>query len=413
MSSGMLPNYYQCLQRLYALQGMRGMKLGLDNSLHLNTALGFPAAQFPSIHIAGTNGKGSVSTKIAAALQFTGLKTGLYTSPHISSFCERIRINGTSISEDDVARLLENIFAVAEKEGIAATFFEITTLLAFQYFAEQHVDMAVIETGLGGAYDSTNIVKSQLCVITSLSLDHTDILGSTLTDIAREKAGIIKPGIELVLGPNVPLELIAPYAEAKQATYYCVQGTYSDYNSENSAIAAKCLELLGVNQEAIAQGIQALPPCRMEHVLPRTPEQPWPLAVILDVAHNPDGLERLFTALCERYPGHPIRVVCGLSSSKDMTSCVTVLKQHGSAFHLVAAHNQRALAVNELHKSFVAAGITDDKLFVLPTLEDNCLLALNRAATQREVLVICGSFFIMAAVRRLLGIVEPCDPLEL
>lgn len=409
----MSPKYHQLLQRLYALKSLKGMKLGLENSLRLNAALDFPAAKFSSIHIAGTNGKGSVSTKIAAALQLTGKKTGLYTSPHISSFCERVRINGIVISEEDVTKLLEHIFAVAEKEGIAATFFELTTLLAFQYFAEQRVDRAVIETGLGGTYDSTNIVEPQLSVITSLSLDHTDILGLKLSDIAREKAGIIKPGIPLVLGPSVPWELIAPYAEAKQATCYRVQGTYRDYNSENSATAAKCLELLGVDQRAIVQGIQALPPCRMEHVKAPRPQQPWPLAVILDVAHNPDGIEKLFTSLRLSYPKLPFRIVCGLSKNKDVASCLTVLKEHGSAFHLVAAHNNRAMDVEELRNSFVAAGVGQDKLYVLPTLEDNCLLALEMATCQQEVLVICGSFFIMSFVRCLLGIVEHCDPLDL
>ena len=186
----------------YEKQGATGYKEGLETTLALDEHFGHPHQAFRSIHIAGTNGKGSLSHLIAAEFQVSGYRVGLYTSPHLVDFRERIRVNGTPIDEDYVVKFVEE-----EKEfyePLHPSFFELTTAMAFKYFKEKHVDIAVIEVGLGGRLDCTNIITPILSVITNISLDHTQLLGNSLEQIAFEKAGIIKPGVPVVIGEATP-----------------------------------------------------------------------------------------------------------------------------------------------------------------------------------------------------------------
>ena len=186
----------------YERQGTSGYKEGLDNMLALDEHFGHPHRQFRSIHIGGTNGKGSVSHVLAAQLQVCGYKVGLYTSPHLVDFRERIRVNGKPVSEDFVVKFVENNRTFFD--SLDLSFFEITTAMAFQYFKEQEIDIAVIEVGLGGRLDSTNIITPLLSIITNISLDHTQLLGSSLEEIAREKAGIMKKDVPCVIGEATP-----------------------------------------------------------------------------------------------------------------------------------------------------------------------------------------------------------------
>jgi len=186
----------------YEQQGKQGYKEGLQNMQALDERYGHPHQKFKSIHVAGTNGKGSCSHMLAAILQRAGYRVGLYTSPHLVDFSERIRINGKPVSQEYVVKFVEdsrNFF-----ESINASFFEITTAMAFKYFADNNVDIAVVEVGLGGRLDSTNIITPLVSLITNISLDHTDMLGSTLEQIAMEKAGIIKRGVPVVIGEATP-----------------------------------------------------------------------------------------------------------------------------------------------------------------------------------------------------------------
>lgn len=194
----------------YEKQGSAGYKPGLDTMMAMDKHYGHPHTKYRTIHVAGTNGKGSVSHSLAAQLQVCGYKVGLYTSPHLVDFRERIRINGTPISEEEVTRFVDGERDFYEK--LNPTFFELTTMLALKYFAEQDVDIAVIEVGLGGRMDSTNIIQPLLTVITNVSMDHTQLLGTTLPQIAREKAGIMKKGVTCVVGEATP-ELRAVYNE--------------------------------------------------------------------------------------------------------------------------------------------------------------------------------------------------------
>lgn len=193
-------DYLFCRTASYETQGTSGYKEGLEYSLTLDAYFAHPHRQYPTIHVAGTNGKGSVSHMLAAVLQRSGYRVGLYTSPHLVDFRERIRINGQPVSEQYVVDFVAQNRAFWEP--LAPSFFEVTTALAFKYFAEQHVDIAVIETGLGGRLDCTNIISPILSIITNISLDHTQLLGHTLEAIANEKAGIIKPATPVVIGEN-------------------------------------------------------------------------------------------------------------------------------------------------------------------------------------------------------------------
>jgi dihydrofolate synthase/folylpolyglutamate synthase len=297
-------SYRDTLQKLYSVNQQRGVKFGLANMLELSNFFSHPERNYPTIHIAGSNGKGSVTTKIAKAYEFSGKRIGLYTSPHLSTYRERISINGVFIEPWEVEKTLNEIMTAAEENSIPATFFELTTLLAFCYFAEKNVDLAVIETGLGGRFDATNIVTPLLSIITSISLEHTEILGNSLEEIAYEKAGIIKPGVPVIVGPRVPLQPVSDLAGRLGSSYIQVEGNFSWFDEENNAISKKALETLKLPEEFIEEGVKALPPCRME-IVKESPK------VILDVAHNPDGLLHLFQAIQKKHPNRPFRVVCG------------------------------------------------------------------------------------------------------
>lgn len=398
--------YDKLLKKLFSINLHGGMKLGLNNIEQLNAAMGHPMKAFKSIHVAGTNGKGSVVTKMAKALEEEGYRVGLFTSPHISTFRERIRINGQLIDEESTSKHLQAIFELIDRQKIAATFFEITTALAFAYFAEQKVDFAVLEAGLGGRLDATNIVTPEISVITSISYEHTEYLGHTLEEITLEKAGIIKPNIPIVIGPCVPFQVVEPIAIKKKSLLFQVMGHFINFNDENNAIAKKALEVMGLSNESISKGLKVLPPCRIE-VISENP------ITILDVAHNPDGLEHLFQTLSQRYPNKTTRVVFGLSKNKDIEGCLNVLKHYGSQFHLVEAPNGRGIPVPDLNQKMLERDFSKDSIFIDESISKTILKAKEEAKTQKQIFVICGSFFIMNEARTALGIREPRDDIDM
>jgi dihydrofolate synthase/folylpolyglutamate synthase len=403
-------SYSELIQKLFNVNLFGGIKLGLQNSLSLQKLLQYPDHSFTSIHIAGTNGKGSVSTKIAFAFEKAGYRVGLYTSPHISSFRERIRINGKMISETAVESILSDLFKIVEKAQIPATFFELTTFLAFLYFAQEKVEIAVLETGLGGRLDATNVVHPCLSIITSISLDHTEILGSTREDIAIEKGGIIKENIPVVIGPHVPLAPIQAIAFLKNSLCIPVTGSYLLFEEENRTVAHTALNYLAphfnLSSEAIAQGLEGKQPCRFEIVK-------GPPLVILDVAHNPDGLYHLFQSIHYYYPTCSLRLLFGLSKSKDLKGCLQIIATHGSHFHLVEACNGRGAPTKELYRSLKELSIEDSHLFTHESIEKGVREAQQEAQKQEQILLICGSFFIMAQARQALDFLEPLDTIDL
>jgi len=352
------------IEKLFSLYGRGGIKLGLETMRRLSAAFDEPHRAFRTVHIAGTNGKGSVATKTAAALQAAGFRTGLFTSPHIETFRERIRIDGEMIGEEEVLELLAPLMEC----GIEATFFEITTLLALLYFKKQKVDYAVIETGMGGRLDATNIIVPEAAAITSIGRDHCRFLGESLEEIAREKGGIIKPNVPCVVGPTVNLEL--PVIK--------VEGEFADYEEENCAVAERLLKLIGVGEKAVAVGLQASAPCRFESV-------PGEVPTVLDVAHNPDGLQALFKRLARSFPEAKWQTVAGLSSDKELSRCLDLLEEKSEALHLVASDNSR---------SFRKEGC-------MPVAE-GVRKARGRALQAGQNLLVCGSFYIMADAQKAL-----------
>lgn len=398
--------YDDLIEKLFQVNLHGGVKLGLQNCRQLQEWLDFPDRAFPVIHVAGTNGKGSVVTKIAKGLEEAGLKVGLYTSPHLSCFRERIRINGKMIEEKAVEVILADLFQLIEQENIPATFFELTTFLAFQYFAHEKIDVAVLETGLGGRLDATNIVNPLLTVITSISLDHTDILGTTIEAITREKAGIMKLHVPILIGPRVPKNIIQDYATQLNCSFNQVEETSATYEEENRSIAKMALEWIApqfsLKATHIAKGLDASQPCRFE-IVERS------CVIILDVAHNPDGLSQLFQAFKHRFPNRSIRLLFGLSKSKDIQECLKIIVKNGENFHLVEAPNGRGASVSILAEGLQQLGVLPSHILIDEDIPSSLQKAVELATDQNQILVVCGSFFIMSSIRHALGILEPHD----
>lgn len=342
----------------------RTEKSGLEAMRSLDEKLKQPHHRFRCIHVAGTNGKGSVCHKIAAALQAEGIKVGLYTSPHLNSFCERIQVNGQMISEEAVLRLLPPIIDLSE-----GSFFDYTTALAFMYFAEQKVEIAVIETGIGGRFDSTNVITPILSIITSVNYDHMHLLGHTLQEIVHEKAGIIKSGVPYLLGPQVP------FLEGERAPF----GKTGFYDEENSLIAKKALEMLNLSKTSIELGIATRPPCRFEIMHEK---------FLLDVAHNPDGIVKLIQALHLHFPRKKPHFFVNFSADKDAALCLRLLSEAGS-ITCVGGGNPRLFTADQLVDLACSLGIEVLKK------ESFCFDGLDA-----DLFIICGSFYLMAEARQ-------------
>lgn len=350
-----------------------------------------------------------------------------------------MQVNGEMITEEEVVELLPKIYDLCMQHDIPATFFEITTALAFSFYAKRGAHVVVLETGLGGRLDATNVVSNPaLAVITSIGLEHTRILGDTIELIAAEKGGIIKPGRPVLVGPHCPHEVLQQCAREKGGGPYYVPslvfGTLgdfaptktgnndddeavADYDLENQDIAKAALALLkqshpdllkGLSSDQIHQGTLIRPPCRFEQI------QQGNTTVILDVAHNPPAMVYLIRKLQATYPDSDFRFVAGMSSDKDLGQCARALLStvgaDASRIHLVEAANPRAAkleAILEAEPMLAGGGAHYD-------LEDRSitkqvLLALETSKAKDEVLVVCGSVFLMAEAREALGFDEPRD----
>eukprot|EP00980_Cylindrotheca_fusiformis_P013092 scaffold3281_cov129-Cylindrotheca_fusiformis.AAC.11 len=375
------------------------------------------------VHIAGTNGKGSVALKIANTLQNHGLKVGLFCSPHVSSFRERMQINGRVISEEEVVELLPLIYDLCIKHDIPATFFEITTILAFMFYTKHDAKVVVLETGLGGRLDATNVISHPaLSIITSIGLEHTRILGDTVELIAKEKGGIIKKHRPVLVGPHCPQEVLQQCAKDVGAGPYYVPDDVlgdskdhqiADYDLENQRISSAALLLLqrsnpeilsGLTTERIKEGIVIRPPCRFEEVDHNG------LKVILDVAHNPPAMEYLVVKLNKTYPVACFRFVAGMSSDKDLGQCARALLKTtpSESIHLVEASHPRAA---KLEAILAAEPSLDGCRFDLKdrSITTQVKNAMDLAMERKEILVVCGSVFLMAEAREALGFDEPRD----
>jgi dihydrofolate synthase / folylpolyglutamate synthase len=404
--------YSDGIVRLYEMS-LYSKTMGLRAIKQLLEYLGNPERSFRSVHVAGTNGKGTVATKVASCISSHGVVCGLYTSPHISCFSERISIDGLLIAEEDLERLLQVIFSLIDRHAIEASFFEVTTALAFAYFKEKRVPWAVIEVRLGGRLDATNVVTPELAIITSISLDHTHILGNTIEKITREKAGILKAGVPVLLGPHVPASLIAPLAQDLQCSLEQLEGSFDNFEEENLQIATRAVEMLGFSSPACREALLALPSCRFERVGNKVKEDyPGLRECILDVGHNPDAIRRLTLRLKATFPNIPLHVVYGASSDKDIKGCLLEFLPHIEQVTFVEAANPRRTP-SEMLLQIATSLKLPCRMKVASSIEQGVKQALLDAHTSRGVLVICGTFFIMAEARKALGFQEWQESLDL
>lgn len=335
--------------------GAGAYKEGLSNTKALDEHFNHPHRRFKTIHIAGTNGKGSCSHTIAAILQSAGYKTGLYTSPHLIDFRERIRVNGECIPEERVIRFVEeerHFF-----EPLQPSFFELTTALAFKYFEEQQVDVAVIEVGLGGRLDCTNIITPLLSVITNISFDHTQFLGDTLEKIAAEKAGIIKEGVPCLIGEytdetkpvfqRVADEKHSPIVFAEENVIDCdyefeLKGHYQNRNRNTILNAITILRnFLVISEESIKNGMRNV--CELTGLMGRWQTLQAEPLIVCDTGHNLAGWQYLAPQIKQTHSSHStLRIVFGMVDDKDINAVLSLLPKNAE-YYFCQASTHRAI----------------------------------------------------------------------
>jgi dihydrofolate synthase / folylpolyglutamate synthase len=417
---------HELIALLFA-QTHQGINLGLDRTIELAAKRGNPHRRFPSIHVAGTNGKGSTCSILASILTEAGYTVGLYTSPHIVHMNERIRIGGATITDDDLYALLVPL--VEEGINIGASFFEITTVLAFEYFAKKRVDVAIIETGLGGRLDATNIIEPLASVITQIGLDHTEFLGTTLEQIAKEKAGIIKPGIPVIVQhqphlhnlfgaastqhaspitftserygaeivawhPNCTMSVAVTHIDHRVVYATNLAGHHQAHNICNALCTLDVLSnTLFVDEAHIERGLIHV--TRNTGLIGRIHVVRDSPTTILDVAHNPDGIAALFTTLGLCGYQHRWNVVFGAMEDKNIPEMLRALAPFCGTLFVCAPNYKRAATVEYLAAEATQAGC--QSVVVCPNVATAVTWAMQEAQT-----VICGSFFVAGEAHKAL-----------
>ncbi len=427
-------NYAETIEFLYAQLPMysrigdAAYKKDIDNTVALCNALNNPQNNFKCIHIAGTNGKGSTSNMLAAILQEAGYKTGLYTSPHIKDFGERIRINGKMIDENFVIHFAEKTKDLCK--AIKPSFFELTVAMAFDYFSEKKVDIAVIETGLGGRLDSTNIITPILSIITNIGLDHTNLLGNTVEEIAFEKAGIIKNEIPVIIGESndktkfvfekksSEMNVIPVYAEdffeARLSenngdTLHCkvlnkknnefdsysldLNGNYQLKNLQTVLAAEKKLVELGMkisieNKKNALANVKKITGLRGRwDVVSKKP------TIVYDVAHNKDGIAAVLAQLKSMEGTRQLHFVLGFVNDKDISSILDILPKD-ALYYFTNAHIPRALS-KEILLEYALKKNLIGKCY---ENVNHAIAEAKKNASENDTIIVCGSFFILAEI---------------
>jgi len=389
----------ESLEWLFATQQF-GIKLGLENTRRLLKGLGSPEEELAFIHVAGTNGKGSVCAMMDAISRVSGRKTGLYTSPHLVDFRERIRVDGEKIPENALAEILTATRYVCEEWDYSPTFFEASTAAALRYFAEEGCDLVILETGMGGRLDSTNVVLPLASVITPISFDHQQWLGATLPEIAGEKAGIIKHGVPVLSAPQVPevREVLATAAIKAGASLQFVEtalentplGLSGAFQKQNAALAVAALRAAGitVSDEMLAAALRDVSwPGRFQIVQQH---------IVLDGGHNPAAVALLVQNWREHYGEEKASIIFGALADKDSAAMLQLLAPIAREFLLVPVRSQRSadpadLAVHVNVPCRVEASLGE---------------ALARVCTSPGLMLITGSLFLVGEAMECLG-VEP------
>ncbi len=416
---------------MYHRIGNAAFRKSLDNIIALCDALGQPQHQFKSIHVAGTNGKGSSSHMLAAVLQEAGYKTGLYTSPHLKSFTERVRVNGQELPQEYLICFVEEHKQLFE--SIKPSFFEMTVALAFKYFAEEQVDVAVIEVGLGGRLDSTNIITPDVSLITNISFDHQSMLGDTIAAIAAEKAGIIKAKVPAVISMRQPEaeEVFMEKAAEVEAPLYFAQDRFELEQTESTLqrqvfqvtgegelyLQDLVLDLAGgyqkYNLPGVLQVLQVLqdlkgyviPEAAIQRGLANTKSitglkgrwqvlQQVPLT-ICDTGHNEDGIRQILQGLEQLRPKQ-VHMVFGAVNDKDVTKILQLLPPKYN-YYFCQANIPRALPVMQLQQKAEGVGLKGKAFHTVA----EAIAAARANAAPDEVIFIGGSTFVVAEIEEL------------
>lgn len=385
--------------------GSSAYKEGLENTLALDEHFGHPHLAFRCIHVAGTNGKGSCSHTLAAILQEAGYRVGLYTSPHLIDFRERIRINGEPVPEEYVIRFVEEERSFFEP--LHPSFFELTTAMAFRYFADEKVDVAIIEVGLGGRLDCTNIIRPDLCVITNISFDHVQFLGNTLAKIAGEKAGIIKSGIPVVIGETTPetrpvflnkaQEVGAPiyFAEENDREDYpgieCeLKGIYQKKNTRTIFTALPLLKEIGyhLDEQSVRSGFAHV--TKLTGLMGRWQKLQDTPTLICDTGHNVGGITCIVEQL-KQQSYHRLHIIIGMVNDKDIRGVLALLPKEAT-YYFTKASVKRALPEEELAKLASDEGLKGACYPDVPA----AVQAAQEKSLPEDFIFVGGSSFIVA-----------------
>lgn len=412
---------------MFSRIGAAAIKKDLHNTIVLCEALGNPHKKFKSIHIAGTNGKGSVSHMLAAVLQTAGYKTGLYTSPHLHDFRERIKINGEMISEDFVINFTKRIQPLIDE--LEPSFFEITVAMAFDYFAQQEVDVAIVEVGLGGRLDSTNIITPVLSVITNIGWDHMNLLGNSLEKIAEEKAGIIKPNVPVVIGEVIPESKLVflQKAQKQNAELHFAQEEFrlKSFHHNDDILSVEIeetettksdsyqLDLPGIYQTknilTVLASVKQLQKINwkisndhLHSALKQTKKinglhGRWEMIekhprVILDVGHNEDGVKQIVLQLSQtKY--NRLHIVLGMVKDKEIDKVLSLLPKD-AVYYFTRAQIPRALPETDLKQKALDHHLTGETFTDVNAALNNA----KQMANTDDLILVCGSVFLVGEV---------------
>lgn len=389
---------------MYQRQGKSAYKADLKNTLLLAEHLKNPQHQLKTIHVAGTNGKGSTSHMLASVLQEAGYRVGLFTSPHLKDFRERIRINGVVVSKTFVREFIKQNKAFLESQHLS--FFEMTSGMAFAYFASEKVDIAVIEVGLGGRLDSTNIITPEVSVITNIGFDHTQFLGHTLEAIAFEKGGIIKPGVPVVIGEtqNETKQVFQELAKKNHSDIYFADTLIHEvlpsdlkgsYQQKNIKTVLQALEVLKqkyyeISIEQIKKGLlQVVKNTGLQGRWQVLQEQP---KIICDTAHNKEGLNYVVKQLAET-SFNCLHIVFGVVNDKDLSSILDILPKKAT-YYFCKPDVPRGMDVNLLEAAFLAEGFQGTSYQGV----NEALSAAKKQASEKDLIYVGGSTFVVAEI---------------
>ncbi len=419
-------NYKECLEYIHSVS-WKGSRPGLERTEKLLKMMGNPQDSLKFIHVAGTNGKGSVCSMLSTVLCEAGYKTGLYTSPFVRYFNERMAINGKMIGDEELAEITEYVKEFADSMEDLPTEFELITAIAFEYFKRNKCDIVVLETGMGGRLDSTNIIKTPvLTVITGIALDHTAFLGDTLGKIAKEKAGIIKKSVPVVYGgalgeacdciSEVAGEKNSPFFKASRDDIYNVEyslrgctfdsGKYKglfvslvgDYQPTNIATALKCIEFLknaGYNicENSVRRGLgRVYWPARFEIIN----ENPL---MIYDGAHNPEGLESCVASIKRFFADKKVNIISGVMADKNVDEMLPLVSEVANAVFTVMPNNPRSMDSEKYAEYFRNYGIP---AYAFKSIEEGVISALEHSKKEGRVLVSLGTLYMYGDIRDVL-----------